>query len=191
MRGFRVHSSECIKVQRFSSAKIEAHSIKQPPAVGRLTTLTRAARIYFLTTAEELKGDSRSQCAYLPRWVIYYIAVRRLGYSTSAVGRFLNKDHTTVLHGGKVMAKLIEQDGGWRTHVLSVLELATILDPRFIHGDEIALLEGGNRGSPKEGSVAGKDAHLDWDTMVHSASGGAAARRNGELGSSEAALPAA
>jgi chromosomal replication initiation ATPase DnaA len=50
------------------------------------------------TTVEEFKSPARIRDVSWPRQD-FMLAAHRKGYSLSEIGRFLNRDHTTVLHG--------------------------------------------------------------------------------------------
>lgn len=47
---------------------------------------------------EAIIGDSRDLRTTRARWMAMYRAKKELGASYSAIGRILNKDHSTVLH---------------------------------------------------------------------------------------------
>jgi chromosomal replication initiation ATPase DnaA len=53
---------------------------------------------------KELLGDSRLKKTVRARWEIYRRA-KNAGYSLAEIGRRMNKDHTTVMHGLKRLAK--------------------------------------------------------------------------------------
>ncbi|MGE5566181.1 MAG: helix-turn-helix domain-containing protein [Parcubacteria group bacterium] len=57
------------------------------------------------TTIEELCGPQRSRICARPRQHFMYLAVEKHGKSLSAVGRFLNRDHTTIMHGVEAYKK--------------------------------------------------------------------------------------
>lgn len=54
-------------------------------------------------TREQLLGNSRARCIVLTRQVFCYVAKRIGGYQVVEIGRFLGKDHTTVIHSVKKM----------------------------------------------------------------------------------------
>lgn len=47
----------------------------------------------------DLQGPSRRQCYVVPRHEFMYLAHEIHGYSLPHVGDFLDRDHTTILHG--------------------------------------------------------------------------------------------
>lgn len=48
-------------------------------------------------TLEDVRGERRFRCMHRARWEIA-VALTNRGWSTLKIGRFLNKDHTTVVH---------------------------------------------------------------------------------------------
>ena len=70
-----------------------------PPyvAVTGLELVARLARLHGLTAAD-LVGPSRVRSVCIVRWRAMK-ALRAKGHSCSSIGRLLNRDHTTVLHG--------------------------------------------------------------------------------------------
>ena len=61
----------------------------------------QTAREYFVSL-DELRGPSRRRNLVVPRWV----AMKRIyerGFSITRIGRYLNRDHTTIVHGLKKM----------------------------------------------------------------------------------------
>jgi chromosomal replication initiator protein len=78
------------------------HDLVAPGPAGRGSTptavLTAVSRFYGVSI-EELKGKSRRKQIVLPRQVAMYVLREDSHLSTPEVGRLLNRDHTTVLHG--------------------------------------------------------------------------------------------
>lgn len=58
-------------------------------------------------TREDLISPSRRQPLAIWRQVFMYVA-RQSGFSLVAIGRALERDHTTVMHGVRVVAARIE-----------------------------------------------------------------------------------
>ena len=54
-------------------------------------------------TREQLLGSNRARCIVLTRQVFCYVAKQIGGYQVVEIGRFLGKDHTTVIHSVKKM----------------------------------------------------------------------------------------
>jgi hypothetical protein len=53
-------------------------------------------------TLKELRGSSRSSPLVRARWECF-ARCRAEGYSMPAIGKFFNRDHTTVLHGLRML----------------------------------------------------------------------------------------
>jgi chromosomal replication initiation ATPase DnaA len=68
-------------------------------AIYTMKRCLRAVCLYYSVTEEELKSKSREQRIVVPRnhfcWVVYR---NRLDMSYPMLGRFLSKDHTTIIH---------------------------------------------------------------------------------------------
>jgi chromosomal replication initiation ATPase DnaA len=68
-------------------------------AIYTMKRCLRAVCLYYGVTEEELKSKSRVQSIVVPRqhfcWVVYR---NRIDVSYPMIGRFLGKDHTTIVH---------------------------------------------------------------------------------------------
>lgn len=53
----------------------------------------------------ELMGSDRSRRLVRPRWHAYS-ALREAGFSYPVIGKIMNRDHSTVMHGVRMMAEL-------------------------------------------------------------------------------------
>jgi chromosomal replication initiator protein len=102
------------------------HDLVAPGPSGRgatpLAILTAVAR-YFGIKADDLKGKARHKQIVGPRQVAMYLLREDGHLSTPEVGRLLNRDHTTVLHGMKQIANDIARDGPSRAAVRGVREV--------------------------------------------------------------------
>jgi chromosomal replication initiator protein len=102
------------------------HDLVAPGPSGRGATptaiLTAVAR-YFGMNADELKGKARHKRVVAPRQIAMYLLREDGHLSTPEVGRLLNRDHTTVLHGMKQVASDIARDGPSRAAVRGVREV--------------------------------------------------------------------
>jgi len=102
------------------------HDLGAPGPSGRgatpLAILTAVAR-YFGIKPDDLKGKARHKQIVGPRQVAMYLLREDGHLSTPEVGRLLNRDHTTVLHGMKQIANDIARDGPSRAAVRGVREV--------------------------------------------------------------------
>jgi chromosomal replication initiator protein len=112
------------------------HDLVAPGPSGRGATpvaiLTAVAR-YFGIKADDLKGKARHKQIVGPRQVAMYLLREDGHLSTPEVGRLLNRDHTTVLHGLKQIANDIARDGPSRAAVRGVREVVaggSLITPR-------------------------------------------------------------
>jgi chromosomal replication initiator protein len=73
-----------------------------------------------LTSADVL-GSSRQQTTVLVRGMLIYLLRETAGWSFSAIGRLLRgKDHSTVLHANRKIARRIETDAGFASEMRSL-----------------------------------------------------------------------
>jgi chromosomal replication initiator protein len=87
---------------------------------------------YYGVNADELKGKSRHKQIVEPRQISMYLLREDAHLSSPEIGRLLNRDHTTVLHGLKQVMNDIARDGPSRAAVLGIREIiavGTILIP--------------------------------------------------------------
>lgn len=75
----------------------------------RVRKLVRAAAEMFNTTEKDILSPSRHQIHVRPRRMVY-LALRDEGKTMEQIGRWMNRDHTTVVHGCQVACSIIAQD---------------------------------------------------------------------------------
>ena len=78
---------------------------------------------YYGVNSDELKGRSRHKQIVGPRHISMYLLREDAHLSTPEIGRLLNRDHTTVLHGLKQIITDIAHDGPSRDAVIGIREL--------------------------------------------------------------------
>jgi chromosomal replication initiator protein len=102
------------------------HDLVSPGPSGRgatpMSILIAVAR-YFGVKTDDLKGKARNKQVVVPRQIAMYLLREDAHLSTPEVGRLLNRDHTTVLHGMKQVAGDIARDGPSRAAVRGVREV--------------------------------------------------------------------
>jgi hypothetical protein len=85
---------------------------EQPPAVLGRITVRRVLEVtadHFRTPLRDLTSRSRTQPLVRRRQIAMYVARETTGRSTLFIGRHMGgRDHTTVLHGVRVVKGLIE-----------------------------------------------------------------------------------
>ena len=86
------------------------------------TILTAVGR-YFGVTVEAIKGRSRHKEVVVPRQIAMYLLREDTRLSAPDVGRLLNRDHTTVLHGVTIVATDIARNGPCRGSVRGVRDV--------------------------------------------------------------------
>ncbi|MBV8716612.1 MAG: chromosomal replication initiator protein DnaA [Chloroflexi bacterium] len=78
---------------------------------------------YYGVNSDELKGKSRHKHVVGPRQIAMYLLREDAHLSTPDIGRLLNRDHTTVLHGVKLISGDIARDGPSRAAIRGVREV--------------------------------------------------------------------
>jgi chromosomal replication initiator protein len=68
-----------------------------------LKALAQATALHYKVNYDEMLGASRRQYIVEPRHAFYHIAQRNVGHSLSHIGRWMGRDHTSVLHGVRKM----------------------------------------------------------------------------------------
>lgn len=71
----------------------------------QLKHLVAATAEFYNVPVPELMSKSRRRPVTHTRQVISHVAVRCFGYSLTQVGRYLDCDHTSVLHGVRAVEK--------------------------------------------------------------------------------------
>src|SRR5918911_505116 len=102
------------------------HDLVAPGPSGRGATpqaLLLAVARYYGVDADDLKTRSRHKQIVVPRQIAMYLLCEDAHLSTPEVGRLLNRDHTTVLHGLRQVATDIARDGPSRAAVRGVREV--------------------------------------------------------------------
>jgi chromosomal replication initiator protein len=75
---------------------------------------------------DDLKGRARHKQIVVPRQIAMYLLCEDAHLSTPDVGRLLNRDHTTVMHGMKQVANDIARDGPSRAAVRGVRDVLLV-----------------------------------------------------------------
>lgn len=68
---------------------------------GRFTKLEAAVSTYCDVSPEAMAGPSRQHEILMARWLLFYHAFTGLRYKAAAIGRYCDRDHTTVLNAVK------------------------------------------------------------------------------------------
>ncbi len=66
---------------------------------------------------EEIKSKKRNEEIVIPRQIVMYLCSEYTDYSSTKIGEFLGKDHSTVLHGAQKLKDDIENDESLRSKV--------------------------------------------------------------------------
>jgi chromosomal replication initiator protein len=99
-----------------------------PGPAGRAVTpaaILLAVGRYYGINPDELKGRSRHKQIVEPRHISMYLLREDAHLSTPEIGRLLNRDHTTVLHGLKQVLADIARDGPSRAAVIGIRQVVS------------------------------------------------------------------
>lgn len=96
---------------------------------------------HFSITKREIIHKKRSQRIALIRQAVYYVMRHRLGMSWSEIGRVLDRDHTSVMHGARWIQELLEflslgGDNGHHPAITHTARVGGAPDPGRVAGDE-------------------------------------------------------
>ena len=86
--------------------------------------IAKVVAAHYGTTVAELRGRSRRREISVPRSVVMYLAHNRGGCSLTYIGKYLGKrDHTTVMHGCRMIEKKIVSDATIASDVRMLVDL--------------------------------------------------------------------
>jgi chromosomal replication initiator protein len=97
-----------------------------PGPSGRIVTSSAilfAIGRYYGVKMDDLKAKSRHKQVVEPRQIAMYLLREDAHLSTPEIGRLLNRDHTTVLHGIKQVVNEVARDGPSRNSVIGIREI--------------------------------------------------------------------
>jgi chromosomal replication initiator protein len=81
-----------------------------------------AVASHYGITREQLKGKRRTNSVALPRQVAMYLMRRQTTLSLAEIGRFFDRDHTTVIHACSKIERLTAEDRPTRDTVVRLAE---------------------------------------------------------------------
>lgn len=76
--------------------------------ISAATNILKAVCTHYGVEKTRLLSPTRNKGIVRMRWIAMYLLKRRMNYSLMEIGRRMKLDHTTVLHGLRGMAKLLE-----------------------------------------------------------------------------------
>lgn len=88
-------------------------------------SLVRAICENFGVEQDLLLGKRRVAFVMAGRHALYYLGYRNTAHTTTTLGNYLDRDHTTILHGLKKCESLMEQNSNYafkveQTHLLAL-----------------------------------------------------------------------
>jgi chromosomal replication initiation ATPase DnaA len=100
-----------ITLLRAKIAELEGRAtVSALPPGERFADIVTACAAEFGTTREQILGESREAPVVMARFAAMTLGRRLLGYSLPRIGRLLRRDHTTVLHGIRRIARMAAAD---------------------------------------------------------------------------------
>jgi chromosomal replication initiator protein len=120
------HMQQPITVELASRA---LRDLVAPGHSGRSVTapaILLAVARYYGVNADDLKSKSRHKQIVEPRQMAMYLLREDAHLSTPEIGRLLNRDHTTVLHGVKQIAGDIARDGPSRAAIVGIRNVIAV-----------------------------------------------------------------
>lgn len=79
-------------------------------SVGAVSKIISLVAAYYGLTSHDLLSDRRTARITHPRQVAMHLITRYTRHSYPTIGRMINRDHTTVLHGDKIIKNKIKSD---------------------------------------------------------------------------------
>jgi len=89
--------------------------------VTQVQILRRVARAYGVTLAD-LQGRRRHASLAWARHVAAYMVRGLTGASLPEIGALLHRDHTTIMHATRRVARMVDQDAGVRERLGRLVE---------------------------------------------------------------------
>lgn len=121
------------KAAALAPKPLPAPVLELPPAAGdtkiTMTDIVAVVCAYFHVTRSALSSPARNHAIVLPRQIAMYLGSTLTGRSQVWLGKFLKHDHTTVLHGTRVISAQINQ--GNEAIILAIREIRERID-RYI-----------------------------------------------------------
>ena len=72
---------------------------------------------HFVVSSDDIISARRDKEIVIPRQVVMYLCRNELNMKQEAIGRLLDKDHSTIIYGLKKIDQLLKTDESLRTTV--------------------------------------------------------------------------
>ncbi len=99
----------------------ENYERRRIPDRVRISDIEEAVKIVFQITSGELCGDHRDRRTFTARSAAFWIARKMTNASYAGLGRYFNKDHTSVIHAVNTFPKRMHDDPDLAGAVESIL----------------------------------------------------------------------
>ncbi len=99
-----------------------------PPQFNRpaMKTVVSAVASYYAVPEAQIYSECREKFPTRVRHIALYLASRLCGRSFAEIGRYANRDHTTVLHGVRKIERLLASDELLRAQIDKIKELINL-----------------------------------------------------------------
>ncbi len=87
------------------------------PGIG---DVCRSVATRFKVSPAELRGQSRVRKFALPRQMAMFISREVTGLSLPKIGRYFDRDHTTILHACRTTAARLQKHSGLMEHYVAI-----------------------------------------------------------------------
>jgi chromosomal replication initiation ATPase DnaA len=101
-----VHQVDALRAE-LSDLRRELQDVPRAIPVPSIARLVAAVAVEFDLTERAILSPRRDAAFVTARQVVMHLAVTQLCKSLPTIGRCLQRDHTTVLHGSRVIARRI------------------------------------------------------------------------------------
>lgn len=80
-----------------------------PVPMGQMARILKMAAEYFGLTPDQIRNQRRSRNLIIARQVVMYLCDQLTSKSLPEIGKFLGRDHTTILHGARQIETAVER----------------------------------------------------------------------------------
>ena len=101
-------------------ASIEALRDNITPDASREVTLSYLLEVvcdHYNVSRDDIFSDRRDQNIVLPRQVFMYLGQEVVHFPGTNIGKFLDKDHSTIIYGSRKIEKMLQTDAALRTSI--------------------------------------------------------------------------
>jgi len=117
----RIQGRACFNGGIIDRALVEAaleHEVPRSERIVRIQDITGAVVDHFGVKLSDMQSKRRSRCIAVPRQICMYLARQLTQHSLEEIGGFFGgRDHTTVLHANRQIARRRDEDAEFRARL--------------------------------------------------------------------------